>query len=119
MPNLLLTTKFQIPPTRTNLVARPSLFTKLDEGLRYPLMLVSAPPGFGKTTIVAEWLRAQAEDGKSLRLCSAWLALGEDDNDENALLHIFEYCRRYLEPGACRPDPCTARRAPNRHRRAR
>jgi LuxR family transcriptional regulator, maltose regulon positive regulatory protein len=107
MPNLLLTTKFQIPPTRTNLVARPSLFTKLDEGLRYPLMLVSAPPGFGKTTIVAEWLRAQAEDGKSLRLCSAWLALGEDDNDETRFFTYLSTAVDTWSPGLA--DPILAR----------
>ncbi len=74
MTSPLLTTKLHIPPVRPNLVARPRLIGKLNEGLARPLTLISAPPGFGKTTLVAAWLDQQP-------LPVAWLSLDERDND--------------------------------------
>jgi LuxR family maltose regulon positive regulatory protein len=58
MTTSLLTTKLYIPPPRPNLVPRPGLIQRLDEGLvsGCKLTLISAPPGFGKTTLVTEWL---------------------------------------------------------------
>jgi LuxR family maltose regulon positive regulatory protein len=55
----LLTTKLYVPSPRPNLVSRSHLLERLDRGLRLGrrLTLVSAPAGFGKTTLVAEWLR--------------------------------------------------------------
>jgi LuxR family transcriptional regulator, maltose regulon positive regulatory protein len=53
----LLTTKLYIPPARPGLVARPRLIERLLEVLNYNLVLVSAPAGFGKTTLVSEWVR--------------------------------------------------------------
>jgi LuxR family transcriptional regulator, maltose regulon positive regulatory protein len=72
----LLTTKLYAPPLRPNLVPRPHLVERLDEGLRLgrKLTLVSAPAGFGKTTLVSAWART----------CDwpvAWLSLDEGDND--------------------------------------
>ncbi len=57
MTNPLLTTKLHIPPTRAHLIPRPRLYHMLDQGLTLPLTLVSAPPGFGKTTLVSGWLQ--------------------------------------------------------------
>ncbi|MBI5304210.1 MAG: AAA family ATPase [Chloroflexi bacterium] len=74
MPSPLLTTKLHIPPVRPNLVARPRLIEKLNEGLTRPLTLISAPPGFGKTTLVTTWLEQQSQT-------AAWLSLDERDND--------------------------------------
>jgi len=56
----LLSTKLHVPPVRPDLVARPRLVARLEEGLRLGrrLTLVSAPPGFGKTTLIAEWAGA-------------------------------------------------------------
>jgi LuxR family maltose regulon positive regulatory protein len=81
----LLTTKLNIPPVRSGLVPRPRLTERLNEGVtRMPsprkLTLVSAPAGFGKTTLVAEWLthrRASGDAGRPV----AWLSLDEEDND--------------------------------------
>ncbi|MCC6453812.1 MAG: hypothetical protein IT328_02595 [Caldilineaceae bacterium] len=104
MSDLLLTTKFHIPPTRPNLVARPRLFEQLDAGLGYPLMLVSAPPGFGKTTIVSEWIRQRSETRGLAEMNHAdfsplihvsWLALTEDDNDPT---RFFTYLSKALDP---------------------
>jgi LuxR family maltose regulon positive regulatory protein len=69
----LLATKLYAPPARPGLVARPRLLQRLDRGLDSHLILVSAPAGFGKTTLVGEWLR------RADRLF-AWLSLDEGDN---------------------------------------
>jgi ATP/maltotriose-dependent transcriptional regulator MalT len=52
----LLATKLYIPPIRPELVSRPRLIERLNEGLYRKLTLVSAPAGFGKTTLVSEWV---------------------------------------------------------------
>lgn len=72
----LLSTKLRIPEARPGLVARPRLVARLNEGLRLGrrLTLVSAPPGFGKTTLIREWVMATERR-------AAWLALDEGDND--------------------------------------
>ena len=57
MDTPLLQTKLYIPPTRPELVSRPRLIERLNEGLHRKLTLVSAPAGFGKTTLVSDWLR--------------------------------------------------------------
>ena len=55
MATTILTTKLYIPPPRPNLVSRPRLVERLDEGLRlgHKLTLISAPAGSGKTTLMA------------------------------------------------------------------
>ena len=70
----LLATKLSARGRRGNLVARPRLNKLLDEGLLASLTLVSAPAGFGKTTLLAEWLRTQPH-------ASGWLSLDAADND--------------------------------------
>ena len=79
----LLSTKLHMPPQRPNLVARPRLLARLDEGVHLgrKLTLVSASAGFGKTTLLSEWLhrRRGGETASSLRV--AWLSLDEGDND--------------------------------------
>ena len=72
----LLRTKVHIPASRQDLAHRPHLLKRLDEGLRpdNKLILVSAPAGYGKTTLLTAWIR-------SLDLPTAWLSLGRADND--------------------------------------
>lgn len=72
----LLTTKLYFPSARPNLVPRPRLVERLNVGLKGPLTLISAPPGFGKTSLLSEW-RAGAQTGMTV----AWLSLDEGDND--------------------------------------
>ena len=52
----LLTTKLNVPSVRANLVTRPRLIEHLDEGARGKLTLVCAPAGFGKTTLLGDWI---------------------------------------------------------------
>ena len=73
----LLETKLHVPRWRRGLVARPRLSERLSRGAESALTLVSAPAGFGKTTLLAEWLAAAPADGRSV----AWLSLDQRDND--------------------------------------
>ncbi len=72
----LLSTKFHLPPARLDQVPRPRLVEALNNALRlgHKLILVAAPAGFGKTTLVADWLRRTHQP-------AAWLSLDKDDND--------------------------------------
>jgi LuxR family maltose regulon positive regulatory protein len=74
MTDALLAAKLCIPRLRAERVARPRLLERLDTGLARPLTLVSAPAGFGKTTLVAEWVA-------TLDRPCAWLTLDERDSD--------------------------------------
>jgi LuxR family maltose regulon positive regulatory protein len=75
----LLASKFYFPPHRPDLVPRPHLLARLDAGLHGKLTLVSAPAGFGKTTLVSEWLRDCSHP-------AAWLSLDKNDNDPSRFL---------------------------------
>jgi LuxR family maltose regulon positive regulatory protein len=77
MAGPLLETKLHVPRWRRGLVARPRLGERLSRGAQSTLTLVSAPAGFGKTTLLAEWLADAAVDGRS----AAWLSLDQRDND--------------------------------------
>jgi len=102
---MLLTTKLFAPRRNGQLVARPRLLAKLNAGLTSRVILVSAPAGFGKTTLISAWINAldgvqsernsgadnknhplmiqnhwpQAEDHAPIKFC--WLSLDENDND--------------------------------------
>jgi LuxR family maltose regulon positive regulatory protein len=75
----LLRTKLYVPPPRPNLVARPRLIERIDRGLRlgHKLTLISAPAGYGKTTLLSAWWAASESSDRAL----AWLSLDEGDND--------------------------------------
>ncbi|WP_138731504.1 LuxR C-terminal-related transcriptional regulator [Modestobacter excelsi] len=77
MAGPLLQTKLHIPRRRHGAVARPRLIEHLDRGAEGALTLVSAPAGFGKTTLLTEWLAPGAATGQAV----AWLSLDERDND--------------------------------------
>ncbi len=70
----LLETKLYVPRPRPGLVPRPRLGERLDRGIASKLTLVSAPAGFGKTTLLAEWLAGKERS-------AAWLSLDGGDND--------------------------------------
>lgn len=92
MPETLLRTKLTIPPLRPHLVERTKLIEKLNEGLstedargqtqlfNRKLTLISAPAGFGKTTLVSSWIQ-------QLEMPVAWLSLDEGDNKLNRFVY--------------------------------
>ena len=83
MPAPILATKLYIPPPRPGIVPRPRLVQRLNEGLaagRTPrVALISASAGFGKTTLVSEWIAG-------CKRPVAWLSLDEGDNDPTRFL---------------------------------
>jgi LuxR family maltose regulon positive regulatory protein len=88
----LLTTKLYIPPTRPELVPRARLIEQMNEGLHRKLTLISAPAGFGKTTLVTEWLdnlRLDTKKENQIKNRIAWLSLDEGDNDPARFLSYF------------------------------
>src|SRR5919198_5465664 len=74
MSTPILATKLYIPAPPPTAVARPRLVERLNAGLHRKLTLISAPAGFGKTTLVSAWA---ATGGRQV----AWLSLDEADND--------------------------------------
>ena len=80
MPIALLETKLYVPRPRRGLVLRPRLSERLDRAAESKLVLVSAPAGFGKTTLLTEWLAARPAALADRRL-AAWLSLDRGDND--------------------------------------
>jgi len=75
----LLATRLHVPRPRTRLVSRAHLVERLQQGMARQLTLVSAPAGFGKTTLLAQWL---VESGVPV----AWLSLEAEDNDPTRFL---------------------------------
>ena len=73
----LLETKLYIPRWRPALVPRPRLMERLDQGIERKLTLVSAPAGFGKSTMLAEWVAGTPASERP----AAWVALDQSDND--------------------------------------
>jgi len=94
MPGGLLVTKVYIPEPGCNLVDRPRLLAKLDESLRpiCRLTLLSAPAGYGTTTLVCEWIRRGHLD-------AAWISLDEGDNDPSRFLSYLVLAIRSIHPG--------------------
>ena len=84
MTETLLRTKLHIPTPRPNLIARQELVQRLNCGLALQrrLTLVSAPAGFGKTTLLSQWV-------KKADFTSAWLSLDEEDNQETRFWRYF------------------------------
>ncbi len=70
----MLLTKLHIPVSGDNLVQRLNLFEKLNEGLKRKLILISAPAGFGKTTVVSHWINKYS-------IPTAWFSIDTNDND--------------------------------------
>lgn len=85
-PVLILNTKFFLPRLPVQHVSRPRLLTLLDQRVQRPLTLCSAPAGFGKTTLLAEWAATTA-------FPVAWLSCEEADNDP---VRFFSYLQAAL-----------------------
>ncbi|WP_254185233.1 LuxR C-terminal-related transcriptional regulator [Nocardioides panacis] len=91
MPAPLLETKLYVPRPRDGAVPRPRLGERLDAGAATRLMLVSAPAGFGKTTLLAEWLAG--------RPSAAWVSLDRGDNDLVSFWTYVIAALRTVAPG--------------------
>src|SRR6202521_1810037 len=74
MSTPILATKLYLPRLRPNVVSRPRLLERLNEGLHRKLTLIAAPAGFGKTTLVSAWVAGCDQQ-------VAWLSLDEGEND--------------------------------------
>src|SRR6266487_6932695 len=91
MSTPILATKLYIPPPRQNVVLRPRLIERLNEGLHRKLTLISAPAGVGKTTLASAWVA----------LCDrqvAWLSLDEGDSDPTRFLTYLVAALRTIAP---------------------
>ncbi len=109
MINTILATKLFVPPPRPKIVPRPRLIERLNEGLNEGHMsgvtLISAPVGFGKTTLVSEWVAA----------CNckvAWLSLDERDNDLARFLTYLIAALRTVTPNIGEGVLCTLQSPP-------
>ena len=90
MADGLLSTKYEPPPARIGVVHRPRLLARLDSAAR--VTLVSAPAGYGKTTLVSDWIGS--------RECAvAWLTLDEGDGDPAVLVRYLSASVRRAIPG--------------------
>jgi LuxR family transcriptional regulator, maltose regulon positive regulatory protein len=91
MSTPILATKLYIPPPRPKIVRRPRLIEKLNEGLQGKLNLISAPAGFGKTSLVSEWLSGCKQQ-------IAWLSLDEGDSDSTRFLTYLITALQTISP---------------------
>lgn len=82
MASSLLSTKFHVPSVRQSLVRRDRLIEQLNQGRECRLILISAPAGFGKTTLLSEWLR-------QVKMPISWLSLDEGDNEPSRFWTYF------------------------------
>jgi ATP/maltotriose-dependent transcriptional regulator MalT len=89
--NRLLATKFFVPASPHTLIPRQRLHALLDECLHYTVTLLSAPAGFGKTTLLSQWLKTRSSEDASV----AWVSLDEGDNDP---VRFWTYVFTALEP---------------------
>ena len=97
MTDSIIQTKLHLPYTRPKLVPRPRLQEQITQGLRGPLTLVTAPAGFGKTTLIASCI-------KDCGMTAAWLSLDKNDNQTERFL-------RYLIAALQSADNTIGRRA--------
>ena len=70
----MLLTKLHIPPIGNSIIQRSELYEKLNQGLTRKLLLISAPAGFGKSTLLSDWIHHQ-------KIPTAWFSLDKADND--------------------------------------
>src|ERR671916_822006 len=91
MSTPILTTKLYAPPPRPHAVPRPRLTGRLNEGLPRKLTLISAPAGFGKTTLLGEWVAG-------CERLAAWLSLDEADSDPTRFLAYLVAALQTIAP---------------------
>lgn len=106
--------KFEVPRQRITLIDRPRLVQAMHSMAEASLALLVAPAGFGKSTLLTQWLNALPENGTAF----AWITLDEDDGDERqflaGLLHSLHLCGVAVPAIAARPDAAFAETSPER-----
>ena len=80
---LLIYTKLRPPYLRDGHIPRPRLLAQLDNGLAAGLILISAPAGYGKSSLAVDWLAQRPQ------LTAAWVSLDENDNDLDVFLRYL------------------------------
>ncbi len=109
MPTQLLKTKLYAPRSHPSMVSRPRLDRRLEEGMGRRLTLVSAPAGFGKTTLLADWSHRSGHP-------VAWISLDEADDELKPFLSYLAAALEKIQSGAgedvwpmlCSPQPPVA-----------
>src|SRR4029453_10160761 len=91
MSTPILATKLYLPPPRPKVVYRSRLIERMNEDMRRKLTLISAPAGFGKTTLVSEWV-------PEWERLVAWLSLDEGDNDPTRFLSYLVGALQRIAP---------------------
>ncbi len=91
MSTPILATKLYTPPPRPHAVLRPRLTGRLNEGVHRRLTLISAPAGFGKTTLISEWIAGCQRP-------AAWLSLDEGDSDPTRFLSYLVAALQTIAP---------------------
>jgi LuxR family maltose regulon positive regulatory protein len=92
MDTFLLSTKLRIPPQPHRVVRRPRLVDALERDiLQYKLLLVSAPAGYGKTTLLSQWAHTS-------RFPVAWLSINAEDNDPDRFLRYLLAAWQQVQP---------------------
>jgi LuxR family transcriptional regulator, maltose regulon positive regulatory protein len=91
MSTSILATKLYLPRLRPNVVSRPRLLERLNEGLHRKLTLIAAPAGFGKTTVVSEWVAF-------IERPTAWLSLDAGENDPARFLAYLVAALQTIAP---------------------
>ncbi len=87
----ILTTKLSFPPLRTKMVERTALIQKLNQGIESGFVLISAPAGYGKTTLVSAWLH-------QMKLKNTWLTLDRQDDDPVRFLTYLAAALKKIDP---------------------
>ncbi len=99
MSHPLIETKLYLPSPRPRLVPRPRLRERLDRALTSRLMLVSAPAGFGKTTLLVDWMASWPTGAGTSAPVAGWLALDAADNDPARFWRYLVAALRTAVPG--------------------
>lgn len=107
----LLATKLYVPRLRVRRVLRPRLAARLREAVAYRLVLVSAPAGFGKSTLLSEWAHDCRQEGTG-GMPVAWLSLDEGDNDPVRFWSYLVAALQTVQPGSG-AEMAALLRAPN------
>ncbi len=94
LPGALLQTKLARPRLPSDVIPRPRLLERLSAGLGGPLTLLCAPAGYGKSTLLAQWL-------PTLSRPVAWLSLDEADDELPVFVHGFSVALQRVVPDAC------------------